>query len=435
MSRRLSPVALPAVLLAVFVVPLSIAGAATALPNIADHLGSQPIELQWVVNGFNASFAVFTLVWGAISDRAGYKPTFVVGAALNVAASLMCAFAPNLLTLDLGRILGGASAAAIGTSVTSIIAGAYDGPAKARNFALFGTVLGTGLAVGPSVSGGLTAAFGWRGIFVAMAVVVAASLVLSGFVPHIKHDAHPGRRIFDTTLFRNPRFMAVVTVPMIQAFGYIALLTYLPVALSAVYGISAGQTGLFMIAMTGPVLIGPMIGARLVQTHARINLRHVVHASIALMLLGNAGMFLLSAGAPMWTLVVPMILLGSSFGLPLGLLDGAAQDAAPVRSSGAAAGIMNFLRLGSEAVVVGVYAAVMAALIASRVSDHDIAEQIAAGAAGHASVYAHAFVIGQLAIIVAVVAGLLVTLALRRVNNRTEDDPASNETDGVCAAA
>jgi hypothetical protein len=36
--------------------------------------------------------------------------------------------------------------------------------------------------------------------------------------------------------------MSVVGVPIIQAFGYIALLTYLPVALRAAYGVDTCKT-------------------------------------------------------------------------------------------------------------------------------------------------------------------------------------------------
>ncbi|MGW3244072.1 hypothetical protein [Streptomyces sp. NPDC001070] len=48
----------------------------------------------------NAAFALATLVWGVLSDRIGYRATFVLGSALMVAASAVSAVAPNLATLD-----------------------------------------------------------------------------------------------------------------------------------------------------------------------------------------------------------------------------------------------------------------------------------------------------------------------------------------------
>ncbi len=418
--HHISPLALPVLLLAVFLVPISIAGVATALPSIARDLGSNPTQLQWVVNGFNAAFAVFTLIWGVISDHVGYKVTWIIGVIGSVAALVLSAVVPSLLMLDLGRILSGLFAAAIGTSTPAIIAGAYEGKARTRGFALFGTTLGLGLAVGPTISGGLTAAFGWRGVFVVFAALIAISLLLSRTVPAIKHELQPDAKIIDLHLLRNARFMSAVLMPVIQAFGYVTLLTYLPVALSSVYGLSAGQLAVFMIGLTIGALLGPSIGVRLVTRVRWISVHTVFYTSIALMLLGNAGMLLVAASVPLQLLLIPMILLSFSFGLPLGLIDGAAMDAVPPASSGSASGLVQFARLGSEAIVIGVYAAVIAALVAARVSDPKLADDIAAGLPGHKHDYIPPFVIGQIAILVAVVLGLIATIVLHRVVRRGE---------------
>ncbi len=432
--RRVSPIALPVLLLGVFLVPISIAGVATALPSIARDLGSDPVQLQWVVNGFNAAFAVFTLVWGVISDHVGYKVTWLIGIIGSIAALVFCALAPNLLTLDVGRILAGLFAAAIGTSTPAIIAGAYVGAARARGFALFGTALGFGLAIGPTISGGLTAAFGWRGVFVVFAALIAVSLILSGFVPAVKHERRPGAKVIDFRLLRNARFMSAVLMPVIQAFGYITLLTYLPIALSSVYGLTAGQLALFMIGLTIGALLGPAIGVRLVARTRRISVHGMFYASIALMLLGNAGMLLIAVAVPLWVLLIPMALLGLSFGLPLGLIDGMAMGAVPPSSSGSASGLLQFARLGSEAIVIGAYAAVIAALIAARIPDPVLAEDVASGLPGHAGDYIPPFVTGQIAILVAIALGLVATIVLHRVVRRSELRPGTAAAPSAAAS-
>ncbi|WP_162794470.1 MFS transporter [Nocardioides houyundeii] len=409
---------LPALLLAIFVVPISIAGTATALPAIARDLGSDPTALQWIVNSFNVAFAVFTLVWGTVSDRIGYKPTFLIGVTGTIAASVLSAFAPNLLVLDVARLLAGAAGAAIGVSVTAIISSAYEGAERTRNFALFGTMLGAGLALGPTIAGLLTAAVGWRGVFVAFGAALLLPLLIHGEVPSLRHERRADAPIFDVHLLRNVRFMSIVLLPVIQAFGYVALLTYLPVTLSSVYSLDPGATGLLMLAMTAPVLVGPTLGARMVAKIPSFTIYTLFYLCIALMLIGNAGMLLVATTAPVWVLVIPMLMLGFSFGLPLGFVDGAALDAVPPHSSGAAAGVVSFMRLGSEATVVAVYAMTMAALVSSRVSDDHLAQEVASGLQGHGADYIPAFVTGQIAILAAVVIGLVATIAMHRAVNR-----------------
>ena len=415
-----SKMALPVILLTVFIIPTSIAGIANALPDIASDLGSDPAPLQWVINGFNGSFAVFTLLWGVLSDRVGYKTTFVAGAALMFGASAISALAPNLVVLDVARALAGAAGAAIFTAAASIIANAYEPVPRARNFALLGTVLGLGLAVGPTLAGGLVTALGWRGVFSVFGAIVGAALCLSAFVPTIRHERVPGQKLLDFALLRNPRFVSICLVPVTQAFGFVALLTYLPIALSAIHGIDAGRAGILMLPMTVPVLVGPFLGVRLVARFERVSIMTVIYVSLVLMILGNVGFLVLIRSASEAALLVPMVLLGFAFGLPLGLLDGAAQSSVPRRSSGTAAGVMNFLRLGSEAIVVGAYAAVVTQLISAHIPSRRVAEDVAAGLSGHAQDYGSAFVWAQWGIVVAVFIGGIAIIALHRATLRSD---------------
>lgn len=430
-ARRLAPsrMALPVLLLAVFIIPTSIAGIANALPSVATDLGSSPAALEWVVNGFNGSFAVFTLAWGVLSDRIGYKSTFLAGAALMVVASIASALAPSLLILDVARIVAGAAGAAITVAASAIIASAYAPVPRARNFALFGTVLGLGVAVGPTLAGGLVTAVGWRGVFAVFAVIVGVAICLATFVPNVRSQRVVGSKLIDFSLLRNRRLLVICLVPVTQAFGYVALLTYLPIALSALHGVAAGQAGLLMLPMTLPVLVGPLIGARLVTRFSRISLTTVIYASVALMLLGNAGFLLVAHSPSVGFMLIPMILLGFAFGLPLGLLDGAAQAAVPARSSGTAAGLLNFLRLGSEAVVVGAYAAVVAWIISLHVGNDRVAHDVAAGRPGHAYQYGTAFAWAELGILLAVLGGGVAIAFLRAASVRETRNAALSKAD------
>jgi predicted MFS family arabinose efflux permease len=347
--------------------PISISGTAVALPPIAHDLGSDPTLLQWIVNGFNAAFALATLIWGVLSDRIGYRATFVLGSALMVVASAVSAVAPNLATLDIGRALAGIAGAAVFTGSSAILSNAYGPKARARNFAIFGSTIGLGVALGPTIAGLLASWIGWRGLFVVFGLFVAAALCLSRSLPAIRHEHVPGRKLIDFSLLRNPHFLAMCLVPVACAIGYVTMLSYLPVALSAVHGMGSDAAGLFMLPMTIPVLIGPALAGRLIHRFPPVTPMAVIYTALTFLVVGDLGLLLLGPGTPLGLLVAPMILLGFSFGLPLGLVDGEAIGSVPPQSSGTAAGVLNFLRLGSEAVVIAAYAAALTALIKSRI--------------------------------------------------------------------
>ncbi|MGR3866980.1 MFS transporter [Streptomyces graminifolii] len=383
---------MPVILLAVFVLPMGISGTSVALPQIASDLGSSPTLLQWVVNGFNAAFAVFTLVWGVLSDRMGYKRTFIAGAGLMVVASVISAASTNMITVDVARTLAGVAGAAIFTGSSAILSNAHTSPeARMRNFAIFGATIGLGLALGPTLAGLIVDWAGWRGIFLIYGILVAISFAFSKKLPDIRHERTPGQKIVDFSLLRNYRFLAMSLVPVAAAIGFVTLMTYLPVALSAIRGMSPAQAGLFMLPMSIPVLLGPLLTGRLIKSVRRATPMTMIYVSLVFLVVGDIGMLLLDPHKPLVLLVLPMILLGFSFGLPIGLVDAEAIGSVPPQNSGTAAGVLNFLRLGSEAVVIGAYSAALTWLIGRNIADSNTANDVAAGATGHAAVYANAF--------------------------------------------
>lgn len=303
---------LAVVLSAQFVIPLSIAGSAVALPQIGAELGFHPVGLPGVVNGFNLAFALCTVVWGVASDRIGHTRSFRIGVGLAALGSAVSAVAGNLLLLDLARVIAGIGAAAVLTGAAPIINALFSGAARSRAFALFGTVNGLGLAAGPFLSGVLLTIAGWRAIFVAHALVLLLVLAASGRIPSSSRQPAASRaRLFAFGALRSHRFLAMTIVPVAGAIGFVCLLTYLPSALHAVHEVQPGTAGSMLLIMTIPVLVAP---AAVYRLRAAVPISTTTVVSLLCLLFGAAGMLLLRAELPLSVLVVPMILLGLGSG-------------------------------------------------------------------------------------------------------------------------
>lgn len=412
---------LPIVLIAQFVTPMTIAGTAIALPNISGSLGAQPTALQWVVNGFNVSFALGVLAWGSLSDRIGYRRTFAIGAALFAVGSVISSVSPSLGLLDAARVVAGVGAAAILVGASSMLSSAFEGSARTRAFALFGTINGLGLALGPTVSGLLVAGVGWRGVFLVQATVLALTAIGSRVLPGRDITAPDGERtpILQLSLLRNREFLAMCLVPVAGSIGFVTLLTYLPSALSGITSMSPDTAGLTMLAMTIPVLLAPTAVAKLMSTVRAVTVGSVVYASLTALLLGNVGLLLLSENRSIIWVIVPMFLVGLGFGLPIGLVDGHALAVVPAERAGTAAGLLNFFRIGSEALFVAAYALLLSTIVGQHLTGA-AAEQTAAGQPGQPDTYQSAFDTTVLCLI-----GLLaaVTLAIVLVRGVKSRDP------------
>lgn len=416
---------LPTVLLALLVLPISIAGAAIALPAISADLGHNPGPLQWVVNGFNGAFAVSTLIWGAAAARLGYKRTFMIGAMIMAGGSLMSVFSTSLMALDFGRVLSGIGAGAIATGGTALLSSSYSGAARTRAFALLGTIVGFGLAAGPAISGLVVNLAGWRAVFGVAAIVAGLALAASaGLRVNGAAVPHANARLIDFSPLRNRRFLAIVLVPVAGSIAYVSILTYLPVALSAVLDMEAARAGVLMLPLTLPVLFAPFVASMLVQKVRWISTIVIINISLLLLIAGDVGLLLLGADVPLDYFILPLIALGFGWGLPLGLIDGEALAAVPAEMSGEAAGVLNFLRLGSEAVSVAIYGAATSALLVTSINDPEVAHRVSAGWSGAPAEYAAAFhiVVTGMAVLTAIFA--LVINALYRSCRRSLQQPS-----------
>src|ERR1700719_2308549 len=73
------------------------------LPAIGVTFKANASDLQWVVNAYLLPLSALLLLGGAAGDQFGRVRLLVIGTVLFGAASLACAFAPNLFWLLAGR--------------------------------------------------------------------------------------------------------------------------------------------------------------------------------------------------------------------------------------------------------------------------------------------------------------------------------------------
>ena len=138
---------------------------ATALPVIADDIGSDPIRLKLALTAYLLALATFIPVSGWMADRYGARTIFRVAIAVFVAGSVACSLATSLMEFVLARILqgaGGAMMVPVGRLVllrTTPKAELLSAMAWLTVPALMGPLLG------PPLGGFIATFFDWRWIF------------------------------------------------------------------------------------------------------------------------------------------------------------------------------------------------------------------------------------------------------------------------------
>lgn len=135
------------------------------LPLMGEQFGTSEATLAWVVTGFLLVFSVGVPFYGRISDFFSLKRLFTVALLIFAAGSLVCALAPSLLVLVVGRIVQGAGATAI--PVLSVVAVTRLMPAGKRGVGVgyIAAAGGVGTTAGPIVGGGVGQFLGWPSLF------------------------------------------------------------------------------------------------------------------------------------------------------------------------------------------------------------------------------------------------------------------------------
>lgn len=152
-----------------------------ALPTLERELGATEAQLQWIVATFTLTFALLQVIAGRLGDIRGHRRMVLLGVAGFVVASAVCALAPTVPVLLVGRILQGATGALVVTQSLSIFQISFPPHERATIFSLFGAVSGIAAAVGPPLGGLLLAAdvagLSWRPIFLINLPIGLATLV------------------------------------------------------------------------------------------------------------------------------------------------------------------------------------------------------------------------------------------------------------------
>ena len=155
--------ALSVIAVAQLMVALDATIVSIALPSAQRGLGASDADRQWVITAYTLAFAGLLLTGGRIADRLGRKRAFLIGLAGFTIASALGGSAPSFGILLAARAAQGAFAAILAPTALSLLAVTFTRPVeRARAFALYGAIAGSGAAIGLLVGGVLTQSLSWR---------------------------------------------------------------------------------------------------------------------------------------------------------------------------------------------------------------------------------------------------------------------------------
>ena len=307
-----------------------------AFPAMADDLKTTDLAVQQTLAAYMIPFA-FMMFWhGPLADAYGRRKVLILGLAGFALASVVCALAPSIEWLWLGRALQGTVAGAGMVVSRAVVRDLYDGVEAQKLMAMIAVLFAIAPAIAPLIGGGLLLVTGWRGIFWFLTLMSAGLCVLSWrrlpetLPPERRHPFNP------TTLWqgyssvaRHHRFRRLA---LANAFNFIGLFTYVlaaPVFLIRLLGYTPQQFAWLFIPAVAGMMMGSTLAGRLAGRRTPHQALVLAYAIMGVAALANVGLNLVLPPGP-WC-IVPLVPYAMGMALAMPSMQLLALDLVPER--------------------------------------------------------------------------------------------------------
>ena len=192
-TQRKSPLWLLSLVVALptFFAFLATSATNVALLHIAGAFGSTADEAKWVVTSYMVANAVFLPLTGWLERRLGRIKFLEIFISIFTLGSIVCATAPSLIILILGRVIQGIGGGVLMPLTQSILLQEFPSDRKGDAMAIFIFSIMVSSIMGPTVGGLLVDNICWQWIFIINIPVGILSLII---IPHVVNDTYRVRK-------------------------------------------------------------------------------------------------------------------------------------------------------------------------------------------------------------------------------------------------
>jgi EmrB/QacA subfamily drug resistance transporter len=371
----------------------------TAMPIMVADLGGMD-HMTWVITAYLLASTIGAPIAGKLGDLYGRKLVVQIGIFVFLAGATLAGLAHSMGVLIAGRAVQGLGGGGLIVVSMAVVADVLPARQRGQAQGLLGAVFGVSTVIGPLIGGFLVEALSWHWIFFAnFPIGLLALVVLHYALPNVKRDSavkldvtgafllatilsvavlvsnlggsvypwgsweliglvafglaalagfiaverRAAEPVLPLSLFGNNTFLVVNTVGFMVGVAMFGTITFMPLYLQVVQGVSPSVSGLFLTPMMVGLIASSAGAGRIMSRTGRYKWMPVL--STALLALAMLSLATLSGESSLWHVAFSMVLVGLGLGPVFSIGVAAIQNDIPGPMLGVGTASANMFRL------------------------------------------------------------------------------------------